>query len=193
MSTSLEKRNLLIPNLVIIWPMFLLVLFIPPFTLIMSPLVWIEVFFHIALYDNLIELILEDIPVLLYSMLIMGVLLNLGNAVSMSLKKRVGDLQPAFFRIRFMSVLLYPALVWGIMIGIFFLLGRSRNEHILFSISLSLPALSLSGAFYAIPLILHLRKTRKIGLPGTIFCMIFSVVIGLDLLAALIIRKKLKE
>ena len=193
MNTNTEKWNLLFPDLVIICPMLFLVLFIPPFTLIMLPFAWIEAFFQIALYDDLMDLILEDIPFLLYSMLVMAVLVNLGNAVSLSLKKRIGDLQSAFYRIRFMSLQLYPALFWGMILGIFFLLGPSRNEHIFLSILLSLPALNLSGAFYAIPLILHLRKTQKLGLSGTIFGMIFSVVIGLDLLTALFIRKKLKE
>ena len=175
MNTNTEKWNLLFPDLVIICPMLFLVLFIPPFTLIMLPFAWIEAFFQIALYDDLMDLILEDIPFLLYSMLVMA------------------DLQSAFYRIRFMSILLYPALFWGMILGIFFLLGPSRNEHIFLSILLSLPALNLSGAFYAIPLILHLRKTQKLVLSETIFGLIFSVVIGLDLLTALFIRKKLKE
>ena len=94
MNTNTEKWNLLFPDLVIICPMLFLVLFIPPFTLIMLPLAWIEAFFQIALYDDLMDLILEDIPFLLYSMLVMAVLVNLGNAISLSLK--LGIYNPHF-------------------------------------------------------------------------------------------------
>lgn len=187
MSISIEKRSLSIPNLVIIWPMLLLIFFIPPFTLIISPLVLFD------LYEMFLKLFLEGLFFLLYMVLIVGVFLNLGNAVFLSIKQRFEDLQSAFYRIRFMSVMLYPALVWGMIMGVFFLLGPSRNEHVFYSISFSLPVLNLSGTFYAIPLILHLRKAQKLRLLGTIFCMTFSMVIGLDLLVALFIRKKLKE
>ena len=71
-------------------------------------------------------------------------------------------------------------------------MGPERNVHIFLLILLSLPALNLLGLFYAVPLILQLKKEHKTGLPGTVFYLIFSCIIGFDIVTAFLIQKKRK-
>lgn len=185
-----QNRNLFITSLVVILPFVFLFLWIPPFSLIID-----NILMAIGISNGrefYYTLTLEYAPPFFYTLLFGGMILNLGNAIYLYTKQRFENMQSAFLRIRLVSAFSYPALLWGILWGIFFLMGPERNVHILLLISFSLIALNLSGAFYAIPLILQLKKEQKIGLSVTIFCIIFSVIIGLDLLITLFVRKKLK-
>lgn len=135
-------------------------------------------------------LTLEKAPPLFYAALAGGMILNLVNAVALSRKSDFENVRKALVLIRAVSVITYPALLWGFLCSVFFLLGPKRNEHMLFLITLSLPVLNLSGAFYSVPLILHLRKEQKIGILATVFYIIFSFIIGADIFAAFSVRNK---
>lgn len=192
--TSTRFRTTFIPYFIITWPLIFLALWIPPFYLFGGGLFVIAGL--LAGYPMWAEIPLKFLDYgapFCYAMLIGGIILNLGNAVFLSTRQRYGNLQTALLTIRRLCVGLYPSLLWGILPAIFFLMGPDRNKHILFLIALSLPALNLSGAFYAVPLVLRLKKEGKISFVATILYVLFSFVIGFDLLATFYMRKKLNE
>lgn len=188
-----RSRALIPPYFIIIWPLVFLALWIPPFFILGSGLFAIlGVLADYPMQEMHLSILDYGTP-FCYAMLIGGTLLNFGNAVYLSMRQRYEDLESGLQIIRRLCIGIYPSLLWGILPAIFFLLGPDRNEHILFLIVLSLPALNLSGAFYAVPLVLQLRRKEKISQMKEIIYIFFSFVIGLDLLAAFYLRKELKS
>lgn len=184
---SLE--NLYIPLFLIIWPWFFLALWIPPFFLGLELLFMITIAFTGLPVSS--TFFLEDGSLFCYTMLAVSTCLNLGYASYLFRRKEYEKMGAALRMIRNMSALTYPALLWGIPFSIFFLMGPARNKHIFILIMLSIPALNLSGAFYAVPLVLELRKERKISLAAAVILFLCSFIIWADILSSFYIRKNM--
>lgn len=187
-----QRKYLLIPFLIILCPWFYLLLWIPPFSLIPSLPFELLTIFTGEFLPDIGLLFLEDAPLLLYVMLAGAVILNIRNAMLLYKTQNLQKAKTGLFVIRTASAFTYPALLWGLLLAIFFLMGPDRNKHIFFLIALSFPALNISGALYAIPLILQLKKEQKIGVPASVCSILFQFIIGLDLITVLYINKKMK-
>lgn len=167
--------NLAFPLLLIISPWIFLFIWIPPFGLI--------------IYDIDFR---YGWPPYFYSMLIGGGMLNFGNAMFLFITHKIEKSRNAFLLIRSVCVFTYPALVWGLLLSILFLMGPEANKHIFLLMALSIIALNLSGAFYAIPLLLQLKKEQKISLLTTVSYTIFQFIFGMDVITTFLIMKELK-
>lgn len=179
-------------SLICIW--LFLFLWIPPFSMVIfSALSVLEGLTGLTSILKLFDsLTLEYAPPFLYAALAGGLILNLVNSIRLLNRQKFDTIQELMIMIRGLSIITYPALLWGTLCSILFLMGPDRNVHIFLLILLSLPALNLLGLFYAVPLILQLKKEHKTGLPGTVFYLIFSCIIGFDIVTAFLIQKKRK-
>lgn len=192
-----QHNRIWIPLFTIIWPWVFLILWIPPFTLIgATPLLWIDSWTGTSSADRFMDMELQLVHhhgiLFFYVLLIAGMVFNLINAMQLASKKQFECAQSALLTLRIASIFTYPALVWGLPLSVLFLLGPKENEHILFLIFLSLPALNLSGAFYSVPLVLELKRKQKINVPDTIFYLIASFIVGLDIIGTFLMRRKWK-
>lgn len=178
--------------LICIW--LFLFLWIPPFSMVIfSALTILEGFTGLTSILKLFDsLTLEYAPPFFYAALAGGLILNLVNSIRLLNRQKFDTIQELMIMIRGLSIITYPALLWGALCSILFLMGPDRNVHIFLLILLSLPALNLLGLFYAVPLILQLKKEQKTGLAGTAFYLIFSCIIGFDIVTAFLIQKKRK-
>lgn len=170
-----NHMNLVFPLSLIIWPWIFLFIWIPPFALI--------------IYDIDFR---YGWPPYFYSMLIGGVMLNFGNAIFLCITHKIERSRNALFLIRYSCVITYPALVWGFLLSIFLLIGPEANKHILFLMGLSIITLNLSGTFYAVPLLLQLKKEQKISSLTAVSYTILQFILGMDVIATLLIMKELK-
>ncbi|MBE5975687.1 MAG: hypothetical protein E7251_13935 [Paenibacillaceae bacterium] len=167
--------NLVFPLSLIIWPWIFLFIWIPPFALI--------------IYDIDFR---YGWPPYFYSMLIGGVMLNFGNAIFLFITHKIEKSRNALFLIRSLSVITYPALAWGFLLSIFLLMGPEANKHILFLMGLSIITLNLSGTFYAVPLLLQLKKEQKISSLTAVSYTVFQFILGMDIITTFLIMKELK-
>lgn len=166
---------MIFPLLLIICPWFFLFIWIPPFNLI----------------DYGVDF-RYGWPPYFYLILIAVVMVNFVNAMFLLITHKTEKSRNALFFIRMVCVFTYPALVWGFLLSIFFLMGPDENKHIFCLMAFSFIALNLSGAFYAVPLLLRLKKEGKIRLLTTFLYTIFQFVFGMDVITTFIIMKELK-
>lgn len=169
------------PIILLICPLLFLILWIPPFG------IWLP--------TEISDFFLASKPAILfcYAILICAVALNWINAFHLSRNQNFKGMQTSLLIIRIASIIVYPALVWGQLLAIVYLMGPTDNQHIFFLITLSFVALNISGMFYAIRLILHLKKTHKIGLFAANCYIIFGFIIGFDIISALMLQNKCRR
>lgn len=176
-----QWRAWLFPIILLICPMFFLILWIPPFG------IWLPIeiynFFH------------PSKPAILfcYSILICAVALNWINAFHLSRNQNVKGIRTSLLIIRIASIFVYPSLAWGQLLALLYLMGPVHNQHIFYLIALSFVALNISGMFYAIRLILYLKKIRKIKWFTASCYIIFGFIIVFDIISALILQIKCRK
>ena len=71
-------------------------------------------------------------------------------------------------------------------------MGPEANKHILFLMGLSIITLNLSGTFYAVPLLLQLKKEQKISSLTAVSYTVFQFILGMDIITTFLIMKELK-
>lgn len=171
----------LFPLLLLICPCFFLSLWIVPFC------IWIPTdisdFFRSSTPG----------PIFCYAILLGGVALNWINAFYQFKTQNFKGMKISLLTIRIASIVVYPALIWGQLLSILYLMGPPQNQHIFFLIALSFVALNISGMFYAIRLILQLKNTHKMGLLEAVCHIIFGFMIIFDIISALILQNKCRE
>lgn len=171
----------LFPFLLLICPCFFLSLWIIPFCF------WLP--------TDISYFLLSSKPGTLfcYAILLCGVALNWINAVHLSKTQNFKGMQISLLIIRIASIIVYPALLWGQLQAILYLMGPAENQHIFFLITLSLVALNISGMFYVIRLIFHLKKIHKAGLLAVNCYIIFGFIIVFDIISVLILQNKCRR
>lgn len=177
----IQWRVCLFPILLLICPCFFLYLWIVPFS------------FWLPAEIGYLFLASKWGTLFCYAILLCGVTLNWINSFHLSKTQNFKGIQISLLIIRIVSIIIYPALVLGQLLSIFYLMGPNHNQHIFFLIALSFVALNVSGMFYAIRLILQLENMHKIGQFSAICHFLFGFIIVFDIISALILQNKRRK